>query len=83
MIEDTLIPYESGDVFVLRDPEYFAVCRSGPTHATVDSAYTRDVDGLSLAISRAMYLAHGPQSGVAKEAFAMARAYFQTRKEQF
>lgn len=52
------VVYECGDVWVLRDTKQqaYVVFRSGVTHATSDSAYSLDDDGLSLAAARAKYL---------------------------
>jgi len=60
--------HESGDWVVFRPS-----C-SG-THAESDSAYPAGVDGLSIAIARAMYLARGPERGAAKEAMHLASEY--------
>lgn len=51
------IMHERGAYWVLRDRAAYLVMRNGVTHATSDSAYARDPDGLSLAIARCNYLA--------------------------
>jgi hypothetical protein len=59
MYREEDIVHENGKVFVLRDrrQKSYAVCVSGTTHSTVESAYTLDSDGLSIAVARCDYLA--------------------------
>jgi hypothetical protein len=58
-------PNEAGDWVVFRPS------RAG-THAESDSAYSAGINGLGIAIARAMYLARGPERGQAKEAMRLA-----------
>lgn len=54
------IKHESGAYFVLEvrgGKLRYEVCKSGLTHASVDSAYALTADGLSLAVARCDYLA--------------------------
>ncbi len=64
---------DAGDWIVFRPS------RAG-THAESDSAYDAGIDGLGLAIARAMYLARGPQRGAAREAVALAESYMARAK---
>ena len=57
--------HESGDWIVFRPS------RSG-THAESDSAYGAGIDGLGLAIARAIYLSRGAGRGQAREAMRLA-----------
>lgn len=57
MITERDIKHENGDYWVLDTRKAYEVLRNGPTHATVDSAYRRDPDGLSIAVARCDYLA--------------------------
>lgn len=57
MTAEDNIMHENGDFWVLRQRDRYEVLRSGLTHSTVDSAYARDYDGLSLAKARCNYLA--------------------------
>lgn len=50
------IKHEAGSVFVLDCKYSYGVFVTGITHATSDSFYKRDADGLSIAIARANYL---------------------------
>ena len=60
--------HESGDWIVFRPS------RSG-TLAESDSAYAAGMDGLGIAIARALYLSRGPERGQAKEAMRLASEY--------
>ena len=51
------IKHENGAYWVLDTGKVYAVMCTGFTHSVTDSAYTRDSDGLSIAIARANYLA--------------------------
>jgi hypothetical protein len=64
--------HESGDWIVFRPS------RSG-THAESDSAYAAGIDGLGLAIIRALYLARGPGRHAA-EAMRLASEYMAKAK---
>lgn len=57
--EDDIV-HENGKAWVLRDrpQKGYAVCVSGTTHSTVDSAYELNPDGLSIAIARCDYVAN-------------------------
>jgi hypothetical protein len=70
--------YEEVGVFVQSNDSgdwvVFRPSRAG-THAESDSAYPAGVDGLGLAISRAIYLARGPERGAAKAAMRLASEY--------
>ncbi|KGC71040.1 bbp45 domain protein [Burkholderia pseudomallei] len=57
--EDDIV-HENGKAWVLRDrpQKVYAVCVSGTTHSTVDSAYELNPDGLSIAIARCDYVAN-------------------------
>lgn len=58
------IKYENGDFWVFDTKDSYTVMRNGVTHATSQSSYKRDDDGLSIAIARCDYLAkHGPKFG--------------------
>lgn len=50
------IKFEVGDYAVVDFKKDYSVLYSGITHATVDSAYENNEDGLSIAIARAKYL---------------------------
>jgi len=64
--------HESGDWIVFRPS------KSG-THAESDSAYPAGIDGLSLAIARALYLSRGPGRH-AGEAMRLATEYMDKAK---
>lgn len=51
------IMHQAGPFWVGRQSQGYTVFRDGLTHATSDSTYPRDADGLSLAIARCDYLA--------------------------
>ena len=51
------IMHEAGRFWVSREPSAYYVYETFPTHSVSDSAYTRDPDGLSIAIARCDYLA--------------------------
>ena len=67
--------HDSGDWMVFRPS------RSG-THAESDSAYPAGVDGLGLAIARAMYIARGPERGAAREAMRLASEHMAKAKSR-
>lgn len=50
------IEFEIGDYAVVAFKDYYGVLHSGITHATVDSAYEKNENGLLIAIARAKYL---------------------------
>ena len=60
--------HESGDGIVFRPS------KSG-SYSEIDSAYIAGVDGLSVAICRALYIARGPQRGLAAESMRLASDY--------
>jgi hypothetical protein len=60
--------HDSGDWIVFRPS------KSG-TYSESDSAYPAGVDGLSVAICRALYIARGPQRGLAAESMRLASDY--------
>ena len=51
------IVHENGRHWVLDSPAAYVVMTAGITHSASDSAYTRDPDGLSIAVARCNYLA--------------------------
>lgn len=55
--EESDIVHEVGGWFVLATPKRYEVCRNGLVCATVDSTYSKDPDGLAIAIARANYKA--------------------------
>lgn len=54
--KETDIKHEAGKYWVLDTKRDYSVMVTGSTHSVTDSAYSRDNDGLSLAIARANYL---------------------------
>ena len=51
------IMHECGAYWVCAHRDQYTVYRSGVTHSTADSAYSKDADGISIAIARCEYLA--------------------------
>lgn len=51
------ILHANGEYWVGQQAGDYVVYRDGPTHATSDSAFHKDADGLSIAIARCDYLA--------------------------
>lgn len=51
------IVHEAGDYWVLDAGDSYAVMRIGVTHSVSESAYSHDLDGLSIAVARCNYLA--------------------------
>lgn len=51
------IVHENGDYWVAKERVAYTVYKSGITHSVSDSAYSKDADGLSIAIARCNYLA--------------------------
>lgn len=49
--------HENGSFWVAREKAAYVVYRVGATHSTFDSAYSKDPDGLSIAVARCDYLA--------------------------
>jgi hypothetical protein len=70
--------YEESGAFVTTHPNggwlVYRPSKSG-THSEIDSAYVAGVDGLSVAICRALYIARGPQRGLAAESMRLASDY--------
>ena len=56
------IAHENGDFWVCAGSSQYTVYRCGITHSKADSSYTKDADGLSLAIARCNYLAKRSKS---------------------
>ena len=52
------IVHETKDCFVLKEKDCYTVFVNGVTHSKSDSSYTKDEDGLSLAIIRCKYIAN-------------------------
>lgn len=50
------IMHETETCFVLREKDRYTVLVNGITHATSDSSYALNSDGLSIAIARCNYL---------------------------
>lgn len=50
------IKHETGQFWVLDTGSGYSVLKAGITHSTVDSAYPRTADGLSIAVDRCDYL---------------------------
>ena len=50
------IVFETPVCWVKRDRKSYTVFRIGVTHSTSDSAYKKNADGLSIAVSRCNYL---------------------------
>ena len=48
---------DQGDFCVVATPAAYEVLFAGATHSTVESAYAKDADGLSIATARCKYLA--------------------------
>jgi len=67
MTRESDIMHEAGDYWVCREKAAYTVYRNGITHATSDSSYARDPDGLSIAIARCDYLAR-PRIAARREA---------------
>lgn len=57
MKEETRIPFEQGNYFVLNTGKEYQVCKNVSTHSIVDSSYAHTEDGKSIAIVRCKYLA--------------------------
>ena len=57
MKEETLIPFESGNYFVLNTGKSYSVNKNVLTHSISDSEYAHTEDGKSIAICRCKYLA--------------------------
>lgn len=51
------IKHEAGRFWVCDTKAAYVVFAAGITHSTSDSAYSRDADGLSIAVARCDYLA--------------------------
>ena len=60
------IVHENGRRWVLDSPAAYVVMTAGLTHSTSDSAYTRDPDGLSIAVARCDYLARRDEERAGK-----------------
>lgn len=58
------IVHENGDFWVLDSGKSYVVMCAGITHSVSDSAYTHNVDGLSIAAARCDYLARTRPEGV-------------------
>lgn len=77
--------YENNGFYV--DPDshgcfvVFRPAKSG-AYAETDSRYPSGIDGLSLAICRAMHLASGPARGQASAAMALAQEYMKKAKSR-
>ena len=57
MYRESDIMHENGAFWVLRERDAYSVCKNGLTHSTVDSAYPKTPDGLSIAIAYCDYRA--------------------------
>lgn len=68
------IVYETGGAWVARMPDSYTVFRTGATHSTSDSAYPRDVDGLSIAKARADYLSRNSRGHSRRKGRTSSRA---------
>lgn len=66
--------HESGDWIVFRPS-------TSGTHAESDSAFPAGLDGLSIAIARALCISRGAQPGQAKEAMQIASEYMGKAKQ--
>lgn len=58
-MKESDIKHERGSYWVgaTRSPASYTVYKNGVTHATPDSSYAKNPDGLSIAIARCNYLA--------------------------
>lgn len=56
-MRESVIKHEAGQYWVCENKSDYTVYVSGITHSKADSSYTKDDDGLSLAIARCDYLA--------------------------
>lgn len=56
-MHDSNIMHANGEYWVEQQANAYVVFRDGPIHATSDSAYHKNADGLSIAIARCDYLA--------------------------
>jgi hypothetical protein len=57
------IVFETPVCWVKRDRKSYTVFRIGVTHSTSDSAYKKNADGLSIAVSRCNYLTKRAAAG--------------------
>lgn len=67
------IIHEKRNFWVYRDRNEYAVYRTGFTHSTRDSAYTKTPVGLSLAIARCNYLGRGGKDGPTESKSTLVR----------
>lgn len=58
MKEETRIPFEQGNYFVLNTGKDYSVCKNVLPVSVVDSSYAHTEDGKSIAICRCKYLAN-------------------------
>lgn len=57
MKEETRIPFEQGNYFVLNTGKEYSVCKNVLSVSVVDSSYAYTEDGKTIAICRCKYLA--------------------------
>jgi hypothetical protein len=60
-MKESDIVHEKGDYWVAKERTAYTVYKSGATHSVSDSSYSKDADGLSIAIVRCDYLTRRPQ----------------------